>query len=239
MKPPITQVFKRRSIAMRFSSYSSAQPAAPYSLVRRGMLVATCLLGTTLAAHAQLSLRLNGPEEAQGTYVLLADPQVRHSGRLKVSARQLTAVDPRGQKTTWQPDDVARLTVGARRYTTAQGFVIHNGLWNHTEDKKVFVELLDSGRVSLLRYTSRVKSGQLGTSADFTAYLVQDALQATAQTLYIDAGGLYTANNRELDEALRPYAAGRADLLALLASSKVSPVQLTRFFHALNTNTAF
>jgi hypothetical protein len=203
------------------------------------MLVAVCLLGTTLAAHAQLSLRLNGPEEAAGTYVLQANPQVRHNGRLKISARQLVAVDPQGQKTTWQPSDVARLTVGAKRYTTAQGFVIHNGLWNHTEDKPVFVELLDSGRVSLLRYTSRVKSGQLGTSADFTAYLVQDALQATAQTLYIDAGGHYTANYRELDEALLPYAAGRSDLQQLLATNKVSPIQLTRFFHALNTNTAF
>lgn len=203
------------------------------------MLAAACLLSSTLAAHAQLSLRLTGPEEAEGTYVLLADPQVRHSGRLKVSARQLTAVDPQGQKTTWQPSDVARLTVGAKRYTTAQGFVIHNGLWNHAEDKKVFVELLDSGRVSLLRYTSRVKSGQLGTSADFTAYLVQDASQAAAQTLYIDAGGHYSAINRELDDALRPYAVSRPDLLQLLATNRVSPIQLTRFFHALNTNTAF
>jgi hypothetical protein len=221
------------------SSYPLTQPTALLPLARRGMLVAACLLGTTLAAHAQLSLRLNGPEEAQGTYVLLANPQVRHSARLKVSARQLAAVDPQGQKTTWQPSDVARLTVGKKRYTTAQGFVIHNGLWNHTEDKPVFVELLDSGRVSLLRYTSRVKSGQLGTSAEFTAYLVQDASQAVAQTLYIDAGNHYTANYRELDDALRPYAEGRADLLQLLASSKVSPIQLTRFFHALNTNTAF
>ncbi|MGI4759608.1 MAG: hypothetical protein ACRYF0_02790 [Janthinobacterium lividum] len=208
-------------------------------LARRSLLLAAGLLSTALAAHAQLSLRLNGPEEATGTYVLLADPQVRHTGRLKVSARQLTAVDPQGQKTTWQPTDVARLTVGAKRYTTAQGFVIHNGLWNHTEDKKVFVELLDSGRVSLLRYTSRVKSGQLGTSADFTTYLVQDASQAAAQTIYIDAGGHYAATYRELDEALRPYATSRADLLQLLDANKVSPVQLTRFFHALNTNTAF
>lgn len=208
-------------------------------LARRSLLFVASLLGTMLAAHAQLSFRLNGPEEAAGTYVLLTDPQVRHTGRLKVSARQLTAVDPQGQKTTWQPTDVARLTVGSKRYTTAQGFVIHNGLWNHMEDKKVFVELLDSGRVSLLRYTSRVKSGQLGTSADFTAYLVQDAGRAVAQTIYIDAGNHYTANYRELDDALRPYAAGRADLLQLLDANKISPVQLTRFFHALNTTTPF
>jgi hypothetical protein len=223
---------------MLFWSLPLPQGPSLRRLARRSLLLAAGLLSATLA-HAQLSLRLSGPEEAEGSYVLLADPQVRHTGRLKVSARQLAAIDPQGQKTTWQPTDVARLTVGSKRYTTAQGFVIHNGLWNHTEDKKVFVELLDSGRVSLLRYTSRVKSGQLGTSAEFTAYLVQDASQAVAQTLYIDAGNHYTANYRELDDALRPYAEGRADLLQLLATSKVSPIQLTRFFHALNTNTAF
>ena len=208
-------------------------------LVRRSLLLATWLLGSALAAHAQLSLSLNGPEEAAGTYVLLANPQVRYPGRLKVSARQLVAKDPQGLKTTWRPDEVARLTVGSKRYITAQGFTIHNGLWNHIEDKKVFVELLDSGQVSLLRYTTRVKSGQLGTSAEFTAYLVQAAAQATATTLYLDAGGRYSGNYRELDEALRPYAAGRADLLKLLDASQVSPIQLTKFFHALNTNTLF
>lgn len=224
---------------MLFLSPHSTQGPLLRRLTRGSLLLAAGLLSTTLAAHAQLSLRLNGPEEEEGTYALLADPQARHTGRLKVSARQLTAVDPQGQKTTWQPADVARLTIGAKRYTTAQGFVIHNGLWNHTENKKVFVELLDSGRVSLLRYTSRVKSGQLGTSADFAAYLVQDASQAVAQTLYLDAGGQYTTNYRELDAALRPYAVGRPDLLQLLDTNKVSPVQLTRFFHALNTNTGF
>jgi hypothetical protein len=164
---------------------------------------------------------------------------VRYTGQLKVSARQLTAKDPQGKKTVWQPNDVARLTVGSKRYTTTQGFVIHNGLWNHVEDKKVFVELLDSGRVSLLRYTTRVKSGQLGTSAEFTAYLVQEASRLVAQTLYIDNGGHYTTNYHDLDEALRPYAAGRADLLQLLNTNQVSPTQLTKFFHALNTNTLF
>jgi hypothetical protein len=224
---------------MRPFSPPLAQGPTLLPLAKRCLTLAACLLGTALAAHAQLSLSLNGPAEAAGTYVLLANPQVRYSGQLKISARQLAAKDPQGKKTVWQPNEVARVTVGSKRYTTAQGFVIHNGLWNHAEDKPVFVELLDSGRVSLLRYTSRVKSGQLGTSAEFTAYLVQEASQPVAQTLYIDDSSRYTTNYHELDEALRPYAVGRADLLQLLDANRVSPTQLTKFFHALNTNTFF
>ncbi|MGI4822455.1 MAG: hypothetical protein ACRYFV_14685 [Janthinobacterium lividum] len=198
-----------------------------------------CFLGLRLAAQAQLSMSLAGPAEAEGSYVLQDNPQVRYTGRLKVSARQLVATDNTGRKTTWQPDEVASLKVGALRYTTAKGFTIHNGLWNHVEDKKVFVELLDSGRLSLLRYTTRIKSGQLGTAAQFTAYLVREGQSETVSTLYIDAGGNYTATYHELDVALRPYAADRPDLLKLLDSNKVSPLQLTRFVHALNTNSFF
>lgn len=200
-----------------------------------------CLLSFGPAAHAQLSLSLAGPPEAEGSYTLRQDtPPVRYRGRLRVSSKELTAKDNQGQKTTWQPAEVATLRVGAQRYTTAQGFTIHNGLWNHTEDKPVFVELLDSGRVSLLRYTSRVRSGQLGTAADFTAYLVQEVPAATATTLYIDAGNYgYKTTYPELDAALRPYAARRPNLLKLLDGNRLGPTQLTRFFHALNTNSDF
>jgi hypothetical protein len=206
----------------------------------RFLLFSACFLGLNLGAHAQLSMSLAKPEEAEGRYTLLDAPQVRHAGRLRVSAHELVAKDNQGQKTTWQPDEVASLQVGAQRYTTAQGFTIHNGLWNHVEDKKVFVELLDSGRVSLLRYTSRVRSGQLGTSAEFTAYLVREGQAAPASTLYIDAGNYgYKATYPELDEALRTYAADRPNLLKALEGNRVGPTQLTRFFHALNTKTDF
>lgn len=206
----------------------------------RFFLFSACFLGLRLAAHAQLSLSLAGPEEAEGSYTLLNNPQVRYAGRLKVSSKELVAKDNQGKKTTWQPDEIASLKVGAQRYTTAQGFTIHNGLWNHVEDKKVFVELLDSGRVSLLRYTSRVRSGQLGTSSEFTAYLVREVTQAAATTLYIDAGNYsYKATYQALDDALRPYAANRPNLLKALEGNRLAPTQLTRFFHALNTNSDF
>jgi hypothetical protein len=170
--------------------------------------------------------------------VLFNEPQVRYTGLLKVSAKQVSVKAPDGQKFTLRPGEVTSLRVGQQRYTTAQGFTVRNGLFNHLEDDKVFVELLDSGRVSLLRYTSRIRTGQLGTASDFTAYLVREGTGPAATTLYTDTGS-YLKNYQELNAALRPYAANRADLLKLLDANRVGPTQLTRFFHALNTNSDF
>jgi hypothetical protein len=202
-----------------------------------------CLLlafffGAQVAAQAQVSLNLAGPEGAAGSYVLLNDPQVRRTGLLKVSAKQLSGKDSDGQKIIRHPGEVASLRVGQQRYTTAQGFTVRNGLFEHVENDKVFVELLDSGRVSLLRYTSRIRTGQLGTASNFTAYLVREGTQPTATTLYTD-NGTYLKNYQALNAALRPYAADRPDLLKLLDANRVGPTQLTRFFHALNTNSDF
>jgi hypothetical protein len=204
----------------------------------RFFLLFAFFFGTKLAAQAQVSMSLRGPEGAEGSYVLFNDPQVRHAGLLKVSAKQVAVKAPDGQKFTLRPGEVTSLRVGQQRYTTAQGFTVRNGLFSHLEDDKVFVELLDSGRVSLLRYTSRIRTGQLGTASDFTAYLVREGTQPTATTLYTDTGS-YLKNYQELNAALRPYAANRADLLKLLDANRVGPTQLTRFFHALNTNSDF
>lgn len=204
----------------------------------RLLLLTTFFAGVSLAAQAQVSLRLGGPEGAAGSYVLRADPQVRHTGILKVSAKQLSGRDSDGQKIERHPGEVASLRVGAQRYTTAQGFTVRNGLFEHQENDKVFVELLDSGRVSLLRYTSRLRTGQLGMTSDFTAYLVQQNGQPAAITLYTDTGS-YLKDNKGLSAELRPYALNRPDLLKLLDANRVGPTQLTRFFHALNTNSDF
>jgi hypothetical protein len=204
----------------------------------RFFLLFAFFFGARLAAQAQVSLSLRGPEGAEGSYVLFNDPQVRHTGQLKVSPKQLAVKDHDGQKFTLRPGEVTSLRVGPQRYTTAQGFTVRNGLFNHVEEDKVFVELLDSGRVSLLRYTSRIRTGQLGTASDFTAYLVREGAGPTATTLYTD-NGTYLKNYQELDIALRPYADNRTDLLKLLDANRVGPTQLTRFFHALNTNSDF
>jgi hypothetical protein len=204
----------------------------------RFCLLFTFFFGAGVAARAQVSVSLRGPEGAQGSYVLFNDPQVRHMGELKVSAKQLAVKDPSGQKFTLRPGEITSLRVGQQRYTTARGFSVRNGLFEHVEDDKVFVELLDSGRVSLLRYTSRVRTGQLGTASNFTAYLVQEGGQSTATTLYTD-NGTYLKNYQELNATLRSYAADRPDLLKLLDANRVGPTQLTRFFHALNTHSDF
>ena len=204
----------------------------------RFSLLVVFFLAARLAAQAQVSLSLRGPEGAEGSYVLFNDPQVRHEGLLKVSAKQVAVKDRDGQKFALRPGEVTSLRVGQQRYTTAQGFTVRNGLFEHVENDKVFVELLDSGRVSLLRYTSRIRTGQLGTASDFTAYLVREGAQPTATTFYTDNGS-YFKNYQELNTALRPYSANRADLLKLLDANRVGPTQLTRFFHALNTNSDF
>jgi hypothetical protein len=201
-------------------------------------LLLAFFFGARLAAQAQVSLSLRGPEGAEGSYVLFNDPQVRHTGLLKVSAKQLSVKDRDGQKFTLRPGEVTSLRVGQQRYTTAQGFTVRNGLFEHVENDKVFVELLDSGQVSLMRYTSRVRTGQLGTASDFTAYLVRQDGQPMAITLYTDTGS-YLKNHQELSAELRPYALNRPDLQKLLDANRVGPTQLTRFFHALNTNSDF
>ena len=62
-----------------------------------------CLVSSALAAHAQVSLSLNGPPEAEGSYVLQDNPQVRYTGRLKVTSKELVAKDSQGKKPPGSP----------------------------------------------------------------------------------------------------------------------------------------
>ena len=196
---------------------------------------AACYLSSTLTAKAQGGLF--GPEERDGTYTLVGSPQVRHVGKLMVSPTVLIAKDSEGKKTKWHPDQVARLTIEHQRYTTARGFSVKKGILKVTERKPVFVELLDSGRVSLMRYT--YVAGGPGMQEESTVYLMRDAAQPNSVALPVRRFSSNEDYFQGLANLLGPYAAQRPDLLKLLNQDKIEEQLLQRFVHALNTNSYF
>ncbi|RZL14819.1 MAG: hypothetical protein EOO62_04465 [Hymenobacter sp.] len=166
--------------------------------------------------------------------------------KLVVSPTMLVAKDAQGEKTKWHPDQVARLTIEHQRYTTAQGFSVRKGILSATERKPVFVELLDSGRVSLMRYTYTVRmvgaqGGFMvaGTQDESTVYLIRDAAQPNAVALPVRRFSSREDYFQGLANLLGPYAAQRPDLLKLLNQDQIEDFQLQRFVHALNTNSYF
>ena len=198
----------------------------------------TCwlLLGSLLAAQAQMQKGLLFNSKAQpGTYILNADRQTRHAGNLRVHARELVVKDDQGQTIKYKPEEVYRAQIGHTRYTTARGFKAKKALWSTTQVDRLFVEVLDSGRVSLFRYTYYV-GGANATTTELATYLLQEASADSAVTLPVSA---YTGKGKRFREVLMPYVASRPDLLQLVEYGAITIDTLPELLRAFNSGQPF
>lgn len=166
-----------------------------------------------------------------GTYVLVNNRQKHYSGALKVFQEVLIAKDEQGKISKWRPEEVYYVRGGSQRFVTATGFTIKSGFGQQTINNRVFVELLDSGKVSLMSFQYAPGNGSV-----LKAYLLQDATEEEATTIPYS---IYTDSGKRFREAVAPYVSARPDLIKLLTEGIISVNNLAAFIHALNTGQPF
>lgn len=181
-----------------------------------------------------------------GTYILDADRKARHDAELKLkSSTQLAAREGSGRNTTLTPPDIYSFRIGQRRYRTARGFEVKVGLGREYVGE-VFVELLDSGQVMLMRYVHEVNSpGHMqasgamtgGYSSSQTVLLLRGASSYSAPAVISGSGN---AKEQELlKSTLAYYVTQRPDLAQLLQEGRIFAGNLQPFVHAINTGQRF
>jgi hypothetical protein len=169
-----------------------------------------------------------------GTYVLAADRQP-HAGSLRVYAHELVVFTDQGQTLHYKPEEVYRVQVGRVRYTTAQGFKTKSGLWAIRQSGRLFVEVLDSGRVSLLRYTHYVGGHDNTSTTPLATYLLHEAAADSVVTLPVNSSG----KGRRFQETLLPYFASRPDLRQLVEYGAITIDNLPALVRAFNSGQPF
>jgi hypothetical protein len=170
-----------------------------------------------------------------GTYVLTADRQHPQAGSLRVYAHELIVFTDQGATLRYKPEDVYRAQVGPVRYTTAQGFKTKTGLWATRQSGRLFVEVLDSGRVSLLRYTHYVGGHDNSTSTPLATYLLHKAAADSVVTLPVNSSG----KGRRFQQVLLPYFNSRPDLRQLVEYGAITIDNLPTLVRALNSGQPF
>ncbi|MFD1470495.1 hypothetical protein ACFQ48_19875 [Hymenobacter caeli] len=180
-----------------------------------------------------------------GSYRLVNSPGVRHQGQLKLRGNdQLVVEDADGKKTRFAPQEVASFQMGGHKYVTAGNFTLGSGPFIKTVDL-AFVERLDSGYVSLLRYTYPTGGAPMvgaggamvgGGGSTGVLYLLKWVQEADVSP--IPSSGLL-GGGKKFREALQRHLANRPDLTELLEAKRFTTDDLPGIVHALNTGTDY
>ena len=197
------------------------------------------LFRSVVLAVGLLLPRLSMAQYAPGVYRLVDNPQ-QYAGNLLVNGPELCVKT--GKKITHIAASaiIYAKTADNHYFIPAQGFDIPAGT-KYVQLPSTLVEMVDSGRVSLLRYEStnvymHGTNGEVTSGGTVAVFLVKTADAANAVSLpeynWLNKG-------QNLRAALRPYAADRPELLALLNDGPISENILPAFFHAINSGKSF
>jgi len=175
-----------------------------------------------------------------GSYVLAANPAVRHTSELRLrSGNLLLAKNTNEKNIKLTPDQVSSFRLGTRKFTVAGDFHAKGGLGG-LNVTKAFVEQLDSGQVILLSYAFQVgapmsmgSGGAMmgGGSYSANVYLLQ---WPGEEDVTPAQGGAYSSGGKNFREAVRPFFIGRPDLLKMLDDKRITTSNLPEAVHALN-----
>lgn len=181
-----------------------------------------------------------------GFYQLVNSPGVRHQGLLKLRGNdQLVVKDDHDDKTKLTPQEVASFQMGGHKYVTAGNFALGSGPFSKTVDL-AFVERLDSGYVSLLRYTYTTGGGapmvgaggaMMGGGGSTGVLYLLKWVQET-EFSPIPSSGLL-GGGKKFREALQRHLANRPDLTKSLEAKRFTTDDLPGIVHALNTGTGY
>jgi hypothetical protein len=196
--------------------------------------------GVVLALVPVLASAQSGP----GVYILVDNRTVVYKGDLDISGRGLVARPATGKKQVWQASEVYWARVENRRYLPVGGFQVNPSPRSRVEHG--LAQLLDSGRVSLLRYDyevggggfSAMPGGAMGGSPTSTRsiYLLQSPTEDDALAIPMS---LFSGKGTEFRQMLAPYFASRPDLIQQLESGAVARRNLQAFIHAFNIGKPF
>lgn len=201
------------------------------------LLFALLLLPEVVSAQL-----FKGPEK--GSYILNDNRKVRQQGNLKLQSNsKLVVKTAAGETLKLTPEQVYSAWLGSKHYVTIGGFHVKGGLGG-TDVDMAFVEQLDSGKVTLMRYDYSVGAPggmgpggmSYGGSSSSSAYLL-DGLYAGSVT--VAQSGTYSNGGKQFREAVRPYLASRADLVKLLDEKRITTSNLQEAIHALDHNLPF
>ncbi|MBF9237158.1 hypothetical protein I2I05_07095 [Hymenobacter sp. BT683] len=180
-----------------------------------------------------------------GSYVLANNPTTRYQTMLRIrDAHQIVVKQPDGKKTKLSPEQVSSFRIGRQKYIAVKGFTI-SGTWSDTQVKHAFVEQLDSGRVTLLRYENTVSSLMMiganggmsgGMASTQTIYFLR---KAQDPTLYSISSNGWTGAGKQFREDLLPHLTSRPDLIKLVEGKTISVNELPFIVRALNSGLAY
>jgi hypothetical protein len=207
---------------------------------------AMLLLVLPFGSRAQSTVEaylLGNSAAGPGTYLLVDNRLKVYMGNLAIDENSLTAKEGKNKKQVWKASEVYWARIGTKRYMPVTGFQLP-GMLRPRIIPYGLAELLDSGRLSLLRYDqhssapgSNASGGYVGPSGATTSYyLLQPATEENAATIPMN---LLSGKGPEFREMLSPYFASRPDLQAQLAKGDVARRNLAAFFHAFNTGQPF
>ncbi|GGG47353.1 hypothetical protein [Hymenobacter glacieicola] len=199
-------------------------------------LFAALLISTSTSAQAQFDFE-------PGSYILENNAHVRHVGFLKVGNKNLRVKAEAGRILAYPWAEVRSYRIGNSRYVKASGFTIKTTLAERIADHE-FVQLLDSGAVSLMRYEYEFNGGTpgfggapgLGPSRRPSIYLLQRAGETgTSDIPYnmLDGAG------KKFREAVSSFVGSRPDLVKVVEAKKVTIYNLETFIHAFNNHEPF
>jgi hypothetical protein len=191
-------------------------------------------------AHAQEQKEILFRGKAKtGYYILTNNPRVVYAGKIKVYNKELIIKNSKDKDLKYKPDEVYWARVDTIRYTTASNFITAGLLGSATQATKAFVEIADSGQVSLYRYrqssgyySAGSAGGAAGSSADILTFMLHDAADNSITTLRSSKG-------QRFRNEVAPFVAARADLLQLLDDGRITIDNLPLLLHALNNNEPF
>jgi len=188
-----------------------------------------------------LSLVTNHAQGQQGTlfrkriktdyYILNTNPKVVYAGKIKVYEKELIVKSSQGKDLKYRPDEIYWAKVDTIRYIAANNFTIKSGFGSFNQASKLFVEIVDSGQVSLYRYNYDY-SGR----PDLVTFMLHDATTNSITTLPVS---VYTGKGQRFRDALAPFVVARPDLLQLLEDGHITIHNLPLLLHALNYNEPF
>jgi hypothetical protein len=187
------------------------------------------LLGGTYAKGQQRAIF--GKRTKMDYYILNANPQVVYAGKIKVRDKELIVKNSQGKDLKYKPDEIYWAKADTIRYVAANNFAIKSGFGSFIQASKLFVEIVDSGQVSLYRYNYSYP----GTT-NLITFMLHDAATNSITTLPVS---VYTGKGQRFRETVAPFVAARPDLLQLLEDGRITIDNLPLLLHALNYSEPF
>jgi len=191
-------------------------------------LLISLLLPHLLAA--QLTAKFSGP----GSYVRAGRSTVRLTGDLAFDTRWLdvlTIKELSGFRANLAPEEVIFFRIGPKKFITLNQLITNDKYL--FSDRPIFVELLDSGQVILIRHFTYQDVADTPNGNSIIGTAEHYLLRAPSDSLYHKA-----TTRKQFSEALSPYLSARPDLSKVLAAHIPNDAitdNIPAIIHALNT----